>query len=410
MYGARPGTAPCHRRPAPEEWTQVSVLVQDILSSAAAEATPSSGSAPSRRPHTACVCARPVLYPESSSSDDESDGGSLDEERDELELPSRAGTARAADSIRPPTQGYEAQGQPEILVVDDVLDDAPRKSPEPLPRDMELLLGGDVFGQALAASAHRTPMLLPPREVAPKTPNAKACDAAMKAAAEKLPRHCLFGRPAPSAQPSRGIRGRLGGPRVMAPAAARLRSHISWAHHLPIPAAAVAAESADIRLAEAEAAAAASISAGAGYVADSVPVPAASSSTASAGAAESVLLGATAPIVVDAGMPALVGAELEAAANSSTSQAAPALAPAMGEPPKKKRGPKYIVGPGGSRPKSIGAQKVPPSEFMVLEFRTEPRAVPASRAPAKSEARSNPLRFRPKDREWAVQREVLTIK
>lgn len=400
------------------------VLVQDMLLNATCQATPSSSSGPPRRPHTACVCARPVLHPvEASSDDDESDGGSLDEGlSEELELRSRPGTAIAAApqrpqlTLRPYTapgmaaqeQSLQPAGKPLLPVR------APRKSLE-LPREMQLLLGGDVFGQALVASSQRASNdimeVQPPSPVKaadPKTPNAKERDAVAKAAAKKLPRQCLFlgfgtggYHQSPVTQPSRKLPGRGGGPKAaLAPSGyARMRSHISWAHHLPIP---VAAASASANTSSTS------------VVADAI--------TDAAAAADALK-----PLDVPpaAGMHAVPPALLvrSEAANSITSEVAldgqaPAVAPPSAEPPKRKRGPKYSVAPGGSRPKNAQQQQpplmqVPPSEFMTLEFRTEPRAVPGTRKPGSREARGNALRFRPKGRtsesKWAAERDVLTM-
>lgn len=408
----RPGTAPCQRRPLPEEWTQVDALVQDMLLSASSQATPSCGS-DSRRPHTACVCAQVVPHPE-ASSDDESDGGSLDEERPEdLTTASRPGTAglswqalvangRAEANPRhapvDATQDHQRQSEPDVLLLD--------SSPESrqslrkqlaLPRDVELLLGGNVFGQALAASSSRQSGSTASRPTTASTPApapldreaAAKANAAAKAAMEKMPRQCAFvgfgagPRISPAGQPVRAAR-RAGGPKaLLAPSAARMRSHISWANYLPVPAA------------QAEQAAAAA--AATGYPSAKAAPEAAPTPADLPVAAESA-----APVL---SVPATTEEAAVPAAAASSDEAAPEL--------PKKRGPKYFVAPGGSRPRNSSQKpaKTPPSEYMVLEFRTEPRAVPGTRAPEKSQVRrSDPLRFRPKSREWAAQRELLTSK
>lgn len=393
MDGPRPGTAPCHRRAPPEHWTQVDALLQDMFSSVASAATPSGGSAPSRRPHTACAGARLVpCLPAQSSDDEESDGGSMDEGLPE-ELcppPSRPGTAlvsSTASTTRPSTSlGFGVLEEKCTPAAKDFLapECAPRKSPEPLSRETELLLGGETFGQALivpppAAKAEQS------APASPETQPGKARDAAAKAAAKKLPKQCLFlnFRPdgqAKATQPAKAPGARAGYPRgAMAPSAARIKSHMSWANYLPPghnrPA------PAPVPVAVADAASTASLAQAAepasGYVAADLPA-------AAAPEAAQVLPG----------------------------EEAPAPSPPVAEAPVKKRGPKYCVAPGGSRPKNA-TQKAPASEFMVLEFRTAPRVVAASRADARSTGRGDALRFRPKERnddlnKWAAERDLLT--
>merc|ERR1719492_445855 len=83
--------------------------------------------------------------------------------------------------------------------------------------------------------------------------------------------------------------------------------------------------------------------------------------------------------------------------------------------PKRKKGPKYHVLPGGSRPTQAPQSKAPAREFVVLEFRTEPRVVPASRSGREEKAKvaHNMLRFRPNarhkatDHQWVAEREAL---
>lgn len=295
------------------------------------------------------------------------------------------------------TQDHSRQSEPDVLVLDSSPEpqQAVRKQPA-LPRDMELLLGGNVFGQALAASSSRqsgtasrpttasTPAPAPlDREAAAKA------NAAAKAAMEKMPRQCAFvgfgagPRISPAGQPVRAAR-RAGGPKaLLAPSAARMRSHISWANYLPVPAA------------QAEQAAAAAATSG-------YPAAKAAPEAAPAPADLPVAAESTAPVP---SAPATTEEATSPAADAISNEAAPEL--------PKKRGPKYFVAPGGSRPRNSSQKpaKQPPSEFMVLEFRTEPRAVPGTRAPEKSQVRrSDPLRFRPKSREWAAQRELLTSK
>jgi len=119
----RPRTAPAygagHRRPSLQCWTQVDVLLRDVLLGAAVtaadqanvgEAVASAAASGSRRPHTACVGARPlavVRVGDEDDSDAESDGGSADDSDDAArvgELRRRGASAAAASSMqRPPS-------------------------------------------------------------------------------------------------------------------------------------------------------------------------------------------------------------------------------------------------------------------------------------------------------------------
>mmetsp|Transcript_21640 Transcript_21640/g.68363 ORF Transcript_21640/g.68363 Transcript_21640/m.68363 type:complete len:109 (+) Transcript_21640:81-407(+) len=89
--------------------------------------------------------------------------------------------------------------------------------------------------------------------------------------------------------------------------------------------------------------------------------------------------------------------------------------PAGGEVPeasaerKPSRGPKYRVAPGGSRPakKASTAALAPAEEFLVVEFRTEPRVVPASRSSGQAKGKQVRHQFRPNSRQWAADRQAL---
>jgi hypothetical protein len=275
---------------------------------------------------------------------------------------------------------------------------APRKSREPLARELMLLYGGEVFGQGMSRKAQSTAEVLvvsPQATPQPASPSGQEQTAKAKAAAKKMPRQCLFLDFAGASQAKGGYLPkasckRAGGPkRVMAPGAAKMRSHNSWAHYLPTP----------------------------HQPLDHAPrnEPSSSSSAAASSAqafAEEARCDPAAdPMAAEASPEALaVSTERGGEAPTSTlaSEEAVEPAPSVAASPEKKRGPKYCVAPGGSRPKNT-SQKVPPSQFMVLEFRTEPRVVPASRAPAKAEGRGSALRFRPKSRDWAAEREVLSM-
>merc|ERR1712060_758901 len=86
----------------------------------------------------------------------------------------------------------------------------------------------------------------------------------------------------------------------------------------------------------------------------------------------------------------------------------------------RKKGPKYRVVPGGSRPANVAsatskqaAPKAGPSGsqgFLVVEFRTEPRVVPAARHNHRDRRGSGSHtkhQFRPGTRQWASERQAL---
>eukprot|EP00929_Paragymnodinium_shiwhaense_P062609 TRINITY_DN3125_c1_g1_i2.p1 TRINITY_DN3125_c1_g1~~TRINITY_DN3125_c1_g1_i2.p1 ORF type:complete len:623 (-),score=142.05 TRINITY_DN3125_c1_g1_i2:202-2070(-) len=109
-------------------------------------------------------------------------------------------------------------------------------------------------------------------------------------------------------------------------------------------------------------------------------------------------------------MPAPAGSA-EAAQEITPAVAAPATS---SEQPQKRRGPKYVVVPGAaSRPAAVAPgslAKKAPRDLVVLEFRTEPRVVPASRhggAAAHEKDRHASRNFRPRSRQWAAEREGL---
>ncbi|CAJ1426803.1 unnamed protein product [Effrenium voratum] len=170
--------------------------------------------------------------------------------------------------------------------------------------------------------------------------------------AEKLPRTQVL-----------GARGGAG----LAPQASRLKSHASWASYLPMRAPGVPGN--QPRRAHPPSAAKASQPSGAGY--PSAPV---------------------APKVCEA---------------------------ELADKAVKKTGPKYRVLPGGSRPgvSRPGVGRPPEvKEILVLEFRSEPRVVPARRSQelrlhcpkGQKKAEFAPAkRFRQEDGAWALEREAL---
>lgn len=395
MHAQRPCTAPC-RRPTSEDWTQVDAVVRDMFSTVASAAT--SSSALPRRPHTACACAQLVQKKAAQSSDDEeSDGASIDVESDNdvqetlvrrstavsmsglawlQEQRELNGASRPSTALIAPSHPNESEGHIEMR--SSLANKRSCQSPT-LPPDKALLLGGQLWGKATSSTS-----------LAPATPkneishtkvavNPAERDVVAKAAAQKLPKQCLFmGFPSPGQMPSSAQKTTAKPRRGLAPAAAKLRSHVSWAHHLPM------------RTSQ--------------HLTNSSASADTTASEPSHGIRPEQTAGSNATVE-----PAKdVAMNSEPVSHALTDLVAPVEAP-TDEPPSRKRGPRYYFAPGSSRPMRA-PQHAPKRDVMVLEFRTEPRIVPASRAPPKhSERRSEAFRFRPKSREWAAQREVIAM-
>mmetsp|Transcript_151100 Transcript_151100/g.275100 ORF Transcript_151100/g.275100 Transcript_151100/m.275100 type:complete len:455 (-) Transcript_151100:25-1389(-) len=450
----RPGTAPCHR-PGPEKWTEVDAVVRDMFSSAASAAT-SSNSMP-QRPHTACVCARPVavVVEEDANpcivgaedSDDDSDGASIDEEGPDPspEEPVRPSTAAAvvaswqaslssrlkepdAAPLESPTQLrprtapaalWKVNGDNIVPVEEAPLVDPapakPRRAAPTLPSGDMLLLGGGLWNQssqrsAIAATPSEEPAKAEASAAGSPTSGRAPPREIPKAVAKQLPKQCTFlpfgaGSRLPGRRAQGGARPAASG---LTPSAAKMRSHVSWAQFTPMrrfnstqpeaPAAASKHPAKQPELAEKATPVAESAAA---LVASSTPVPSAAQQQQMQQLQQ--LQQQPAPTLLAS---AAIAPKMPAAPADAH---APGDAAAVTEAPRRRKGPKYRVAPGGSRP--LGAAPKAPREFMVLEFRTEPRVVPASRPSAHTEARANAaLRFRPKSREWAAERETVAMR
>lgn len=106
----------------------------------------------------------------------------------------------------------------------------------------------------------------------------------------------------------------------------------------------------------------------------------------------------------------------ETSSADTVSNLPPAVASCARNPPcdhgdgSRRKGPKYVVRPGASRPTE--RKQEAQHDVMILEFRTQPRPVaaswPAKLQGARSAAKA-PHRFRPNGREWAMQREAMCV-
>jgi hypothetical protein len=346
-----------------------------------------------------------------SSDDEESDGASVDLDSDVEDTPvkrptdlmsglsrlkgqreqddplSRQSTAPGTSSHHSETDQHadvlilassENEQYADVLKVSSARTIVPCKSPE-LPREKALLLGGQLWGKAGSSS-----LSTPKNEKSSSKEAVKplVSDAAAKAAAKKMPKQCLFlGFNNPRPTSSSGQTATAKPRRALAPGAAKLRSHVSWAHHLPIRTPQTL-----------------------GYSSSSATTTA---TPESSDAVRSELTSGTS-VMADRGTENVTHSEPHGK-NEVNVEPLAAVEPSNDEPPNRKKGPRYYFAPGSSRP-MLAPDHTKKRDAMVLEFRTEPRIVPASRAPAKrNERRSEAFRFRPKSREWATEREVLAM-
>jgi len=367
----------------------------------------------------------------------------------------RPSEAVASPSAAPPTE-------PDDLRKPSRAAPAPlHELPEPLSREERLLLGAGLCGGGAAsfrAFAARPVTGVPPAE-GQKAPATNAKEAKASAAASAvgsaakagvpvikaglLPKHCLFlggGRGSSSAAssstpaaagPARGAAPvgpasavsclrpageaartsrpgtAAGAGTCLTPSAARFRSHNSWLSFRPVRQQ-QGSESTAVATGATRSGAASSSSAGA--TADASTVPSIVAAAGAAGAAKAAAVAAAAKAAAG-------GAAGASAAGTGTAAAAAAPSPpptgkdlpSRDELPKRRK-PKYCVMPGGSRPAKKAASG-PGQEFLVVEFRTEPRVVPASRKPGQESklGRGGALRhqFRPNSRQWATERQAL---
>jgi len=431
----RPGTAPVQRSPSDASWLEVDDLVKQMLGSVATAATSSVSALGQqlRRPHTACAGARAVATvvlesPHEDDDDDESDGGSLDpddgDDGDDLPAPrpctglksqrSTGDTDNLLAPERPQTAPDGSEGQMR-LADGAALQRAEVLSLQRLSKDEQLLLSGRLWGRSSPSS----PSVQASEQKAASSsgyrsaPSRQSTQNLPTAMAEKLPRRCLLLDAKPAADGKCSRRQNVSG-LAMAPRASRFKSHSSWTNFLPMrkpvkdPGSAL------------------------------LPPDSSAAQGYPSSAQGKALEAAKVPLAAAAGVPAEDSAACEVAPASKV-----AGAPAADETGKKRSGPKYRVVPGASRPAgartgtSADFDKVK-QEFMVLEFRTEPRVVPASRrnlgcedsvsAAALSAVRSKsqkapailggkkngnfaPVpRFRPDSGSWALEREALAAR
>lgn len=423
----RPSTAPC--RSGPEQWTEVGVLVRDMLHSVASAAATEVVQA---RPHTACAGARALALSSEDAcgtaaffgeDEEESDGGDFDETAsDEVESPRLWRRQITADK--------GADGQPTTTQSSTELPsengsatlEMHSPSISQLPGEWRLLVGG-LWGTSQGVESTPKAALLGTKttslaEGVQSIAKTVSSDARTKSFAEsssgrplnqsasqaarravqpaQLPKDCVF--IGASVQSRRGGGSKAGRPGLLSPCAAAMRSHNSWVHYLPVAGPRSAQSSTSVHSVNAQ---------------------------QQNGLACEVK---TAEVIKEEA-PQLVQSEALTSPQQSSSEVLVTMEPPQSllsqkgpndvEPipcapcnrPKHRKGAKYHVLPGGSRPRgsSVKAPLKEQQPRLMLEFRTEPRVVPASRRPAREETRGDAMRFRPSSRHWDVERQVLAI-
>eukprot|EP00930_Biecheleria_cincta_P005249 TRINITY_DN106170_c0_g1_i1.p1 TRINITY_DN106170_c0_g1~~TRINITY_DN106170_c0_g1_i1.p1 ORF type:complete len:431 (+),score=72.42 TRINITY_DN106170_c0_g1_i1:92-1384(+) len=360
----RPGSAParpvnqCHSE-------QVDLLVREMFGSIVSLASSSSsGLTKLQRPHTACAGARAVatVIVEASDDidDDDSDGASLDPDDEEDAFEESSRRLPRFKAPYPHASGYQGGASSSGSKATD-FDGSHRPAPalrvtfegtessrdtanvarsvnylSTLPKGEQLLLSG--LSSRLSEASERAQAASMKRAAAerscPSTPSRPASATALPASmADKLPQSRVLQPPQQVPASSTPRQRRVAG--GLAPRAAKYTSHNSWANHLPIRK---------------------PIS-----ITSALEKPQAPKEVAPSQETRQ------APAVPPPAAPAV----------DPSSEAEPS------SPGSKKRGPKYRVLPGGSRPAlaslAAGGGKTNQRELVVLEFRTEPRVVPASR-------------------------------
>lgn len=434
MEGLRPRTAPCRPVGQVSEF-EVDTLVRDLLGGVAASAV---GNTAHPRPHTACAGARAVavvvdehsLLVATDDSGDDSDGGDFDVFTSADLPPSRPRTGG-----KPPPTPSRTGERPRLAgssASERLCFDSPARgasSARPLSREERLrhnfrrqvstrtevtasspthaVSSSSRTATASAAASMPKPQPMLSLQGTPRVAGLwKTLTPAVEMNARTLRKDCVFVDGADASKTTSASRG------LATPSAARMHSHSSWAHHLPVFVRGRAADGASrthIR-------------------------PLAEATERPSSGPNGAPLAAEAPAASASSAPASTDAAAPAAGPRAPAPALQAEAAAPAQPPQAARkpgGPKFRVVPGGSRP--LGPRPVqlraPAADRVVLEFRTEPRVVPASRhggaggpgAAGGGERRPGAevragsggvLPFRPSSRAggWAAEREVLAMR
>lgn len=321
---------------------EVESLVSQMLRTAESSA---------QRPYTACVGVQPLAVPEARSEDSESDGGEFDSDVAELEkppptpmlarpllrpvtpqtcVPSTSSNARCEEPSEVAVATAGTEPQPDKPTEAGL---APQTSPKQrrLPQAAVALL---MPGQATKLTS------APPPSAAPRVRNSVLLNGGCKSGKARL-----------------------------APNAAKLQPHASWAYHLPARTCRLQPDARDTE-------------------------------------AKAPLAAKAAPVEPLRPVAVVCPSSPEKQDSELTVQASP-------EPElRRRKGPKYQVAPGGSRPVGFKVAVPRSGERMILEFRTEPRVVPASRNHDRrsTDARSGYPQFRPREQaSWVSQRKMLAM-
>jgi len=361
----RPGSAParpvnqCHSE-------QVDLLVKEMFGSIASSASSSSGLSKLRRPHTACAGARAVatvIVEESDNiDDDDSDGASLDQDDGEDVFEESSWRMPRFKAPYPHTSGHQGGSSSSSCSKTTGFDGSHRPSSAPtvtaestqssrgttsvarsvnylstLPKGEQLLLSGLCSRLSEASERAQAAVLkgAAAESSCPSTPSRPTASATALPAsmADKLPKSRFLQPPQQVLGSSTPRQRRVAG--GLAPRASKYTSHNSWANYLPIR----------------------------------KPI--------------SITSALEKPEVPKEVTPSQEMRQAPVVAPPAASAVDPSQEAEPSSPGSKKRGPKYRVVPGGSRPAlaslAAGAGKTNQRELVVLEFRTEPRVVPASR-------------------------------
>lgn len=357
----RPVTAPSRAR-RPEDWLEVNDLVSNVFGEVVRSIQiDAQHTRLLPRPHTACagVQAIPVVLAVDSldgNTDDESDGGSLDVEHDSQDVVGFQQKVRSSSERAVSSRGEWSTPRKASCNADSEVTSRPLTSGECL-----LLAGMRGF-----AATARQGIPSKPSHIAAgssTTSSSRAQLGSLPASMSiKLPRTSILGS------------GGCG----LAPRASRFRSHISWKDFLPARSSRIPGRSSPRQ--------------------STVKTVRSSCGYPEAGAVGGQCTEVR--VVADVG----VGEDRTIGETEQHQQT---------------KGPKYRVAPGGSRPVG-GPVRQEAKQFVVLEFRSEPRVVPSHRIRAKTpkEFRSPEItrqkqdkalqrRFRPADAAWAREREAL---
>jgi len=381
-----------------------------------------------RRPFTACAGLQPVALVKlgdgsrsNAYDDSDSDGASFDDDEE---------AGAVVNILTLDTSTNVGSGNDAPTVLEELLTDSER-----------LLLGGKLWGissspkPATCGQPKKTTSATIGTTCAPPSHQQKCHQTTIQVPiikAESLPKQCLFlgSQSSVYSNGSKLCRQKMKGNRAgmssvqhgaLAPGAARVQSHISWMTFRPVRDTRINQGAHGARSAAAAVASAAAAAGSSGTATSSLSGQhIVTSDLAPSQPSEAI----TSHETGDMAAPTVPTVEAQPSQSVPVATDGPTPVPrecaaATTEVPRKK-GPKYRVVPGGSRPANVAsiaskqaAPKAGPSGgqgFLVVEFRTEPRVVPAARHSHRDRRGSGGHarhQFRPGSRQWASERQAL---